>query len=121
MSTKTLKPTNGTAKKPVTKAVTKAKTPIVASAQLNLETRIQRIAELQGLTAKRQRVLDTYNKLRTFQFSGDDSAMLEIKDASNSTFNTSNNNLISELTSHLQSLLEAKLKELNNLIVQFSL
>jgi len=122
MSTKALAKSNGTAKKPVS-TVTKpvAKTKAVSKPIINLEKRIQHIAELQGLSSKRQRVVDTQNNLNNFQFSGDESAILEIKDASGNKFITSNNNLINELVGHLQRLLEAKLKELNDQIVDFQL
>ncbi len=124
MSTTTVKASsNGTAKKPIAKTKTTAKVTIAKQAlpQLNLEDRIQRVTELQGLTAKRARVLETLNRLRTFKFSGDDSAMLEIKDAANNKFNTSNNGLIGLLSEHLETLLQSKLDELNKVIIEFTL
>jgi len=89
--------------------------------QLNLEDRIQRVAELQGITQKRARVVETLNRLRTFKFSGDDSAILEIKDGVGNTFNTTNNSLINLLSQHLETLLQGKLDDLNKEIVEFQL
>jgi len=115
---------NGTATKkaPVngkhTTPVKVVKTPDPA---LNLEDRIQRVTELQGLTQKRGLVLETLNNLRTFKFSGDDSVLLEIKDSSNKRFSTSNNNLIDLLSKQLESLLQGKLNDLNKEIIEFKL
>jgi len=123
MSLTKVKPSpNGTAKKPANgKATTKVVVAKPKLPQLNLDDRIQRVSELQGLTQKRARVLETLNRLRTFKFSGDDSAMLEIKDAANNKFNTSNNSLINLLSEHLEGLLQGKLDDLNKEIIEFQL
>ena len=123
MSLTKVKPSvNGTAKKPTNgKVNTKIAVAKPQLPQLNLDDRIQRVSELQGLTQKRARVLETLNRLRTFKFSGDDSAMLEIKDAANNRFNTSNNGLINLLSDHLEGLLQGKLNDLNKEIIEFTL
>ncbi len=98
-----------------------AKKPSITSPEVLLEERIQRVTELRGITAKRARSLETLNKLRTFKYAGDDSCTLEIRDAAGNRFGTGNSNLIALLSEHLEGLLQGKLTELNQQIVDFSL
>lgn len=115
LKTKKTEKEQSTAKATPVKVVTPPKP------KFSLEERINRVKLLDGLTNKRQKVVQTLTDLRKFQFSSDDSCDLELNDSSGKEFRTSNSNLIGMLTSHLESLLQGKVKELDEQIIDFEL
>ena len=132
MSTKTKEikaSQNGAAKKETPKKVnnngasseSELKQVIVEPKPVDINDRVQKIKEIKGLTEKRERTLEILNELREFRFSSDDSSELVINDAEGRGFKTLNSNLIEMLTSHLESLLTAKGKELEEQIISFEI
>lgn len=87
----------------------------------SLAERIERVKLLDGLVNKRQKVVATLTDLRKFQFSADESCELELSDSSGKEFRTGNSNLIGMLSTHLESLLQDKVKELDEQIQDFDL
>lgn len=119
-STKTVAPKKEAT--PSTKKETKV-VPLKTSEPVgfSLLERIERVKLLDGLTNKRAKVVETLTDLRKFQFSSDDSCELEITDSSGKDFRTGNSNLIGMLTEHLENLLQDKVKELDEQILDFEI
>ncbi|MBN8669394.1 MAG: hypothetical protein J0L80_01825 [Chitinophagales bacterium] len=105
-----------------------APTPIAPAAkpsettkQPTLETIIQKAEELRGLTAKRQRTIETHNQIRTFSFSSDDNCVLTIADSQGHKFQTNNSNLINLLKDYFVTILADKVSALDDEILAFKL
>ncbi len=115
---------NGAASKTNTPAQTQKVSETSTAKQqpkVSLEDRIQKVEELRSLTGKRQRTVDTYHQLRTFQFGSDENCTLVLTDSQGQKFATNNSALISMLTDYFATLLNDKVSELDDEILTFKL
>lgn len=141
MKTATVKQ-NGTAKKETTtpkKAVQKklaeqatGKTPTPVSNQekvqekpsvipVNLDDRMHKFEQLQGLARQRERLSTTLTSLTKFKYNQNDSCTFYIKDSDGLEFRTTNTNLIQLVTNNLVHILNTRKTEIEKQLVAFEL
>ncbi len=92
-----------------------------ATPEINLDERIQKFEKLRGLATKRERLVQTLSEITKFNYNQGDSSSFYLRDAHGNEFKTTNNNLIKLVSSHLQSTLESRKKELETEILAFEL
>ncbi|AXG69597.1 hypothetical protein KORDIASMS9_01822 [Kordia sp. SMS9] len=135
MATATTVKQNGSAKKETTTAkrtVTKKlaqeatkpivenpKNPTPAKQPVNLLERIQQLEKLKGISAKRERLVETLSSLTRFNYNSSESCSFHLKDSSGMEFKTTNTNLITLIATLLQETLENKKTELEKQLMDF--
>ncbi|PTX58559.1 hypothetical protein C8N46_11350 [Kordia periserrulae] len=95
--------------------------PDSAKQPVNLLERIQRLEKLKGISAKRERLVETLLSLSRFNYNSSDSCSFYLKDASGMEFKTTNSNLITLVATQLQTTLENKKEELEKQLMEFEL
>lgn len=105
----------------VGKTIVPEKTKTVEKPTINLDDRIQKFEKLRGLATQRERLTETLSELTKFNYNQDGSSSFYIRDSRNLEFKTTNTNLITLVTKHLQSTLEQRKSEIEEQIVKFEL
>ena len=88
---------------------------------VNLDDRMQKFEQLQGLAKQRERLTSTLTDLNKFKYNQSDSASFYIKDSDGLEFKTTNTNLIHLVTNHLKNTLETRKTEIEKQLVTFEL
>lgn len=101
---------------PAQKPVIQPETPII-----NLDDRMQKFEQLQGLAKQRTRLSETLTDINRFKYNQSDSASFFIKDSSGLEFKTTNTNLIHLVTNHLKGTLENRKAEIEKQLIAFEL
>jgi len=101
---------------PAPKPVIQTETPVI-----NLDDRMQKFEQLQGLAKQRTRLSETLTDINRFKYNQSDSASFFIKDSSGLEFKTTNTNLIHLVTNHLKGTLEHRKAEIEKQLVAFEL
>ncbi|MDG1315025.1 MAG: hypothetical protein P8P29_05830 [Flavobacteriaceae bacterium] len=109
----------GKASAPVTNQEKIVEKPAIIS--INLDDRMQRFEQLQGLARQRERLTSTLTDLNKFKYNQSDSASFYIKDSDGLEFKTTNTNLIHLVTNHLKNTLETRKTEIEKQLVTFEL
>jgi hypothetical protein len=127
---KSVTPKKEVQKKLANEAVGKKETPIapipkpviqVEAPVINLDDRMQKFEQLQGLAKQRTRLSETLTDINRFKYNQSDSASFCIKDSSGLEFKTTNTNLIHLVTNHLKGTLENRKAEIEKKLVAFEL
>lgn len=117
-------------KKLANEAIGKKETPIAQTSKsviqietpvINLDDRMQKFEQLQGLAKQRTRLSDILTDVNRFKYNQSDSASFFIKDSSGLEFKTTNTNLIHLVTNHLKGTLEHRKAEIEKQLVAFEL
>ena len=87
----------------------------------SLEQKIQGFEQLKGLTNQRHRLTETLDELNKFKYNNGDSSIFMLRDESAKEFKTTNTNLITLVTDHLQTTLQKRKSEIEDEILKFSL
>jgi hypothetical protein len=127
---KSVAPKKEVQKKLANEAVGKKETPIASAPKpviqpetpiINLDDRMQKFEQLQGLAKQRTRLSETLTDINRFKYNQSDSASFFIKDSSGLEFKTTNTNLIHLVTNHLKGTLENRKAEIEKQLIAFEL
>ncbi len=88
---------------------------------VNLDDRIQKFEQLQGLAKQRERLASTLTDLNKFKYNQSDSSTFFIKDSDGLEFKTTNTNLIHLVTNQLKHTLETRKTEIEKQLIAFEL
>ncbi len=112
-------PKSNTTNAPKKESVVKPISTVKREVKESIDDKIDRFEKLNGFTTKRERIVNTLQKLKKFDYSKDLSASFTLVDSSDKSFQTSNTELLEIVVSNLIKIMEIKKSELENQILEF--
>ncbi len=112
-------PKSNTTNAPKKKSIVKPISTVKREVKESIDDKIDRYEKLHGFTTKRERIANTLQKLKKFDYSKDLSASFTLVDSSDKSFQTSNTELLEIVVSNLIKTMEVKKAELENQILEF--